>query len=70
MYLNGTLTDTFTGISWTDAAGTCTTQIGSIYGTVYYFNGKIDEIGAWTRLLTSTEITELYNLGAGKQYPN
>lgn len=31
--------------------------------------GKIDEVGVWSRALTSTEITELYNSGAGLQYP-
>ena len=34
------------------------------------FNGSIDAFNAWNRVLTQTEITELYNAGAGKQYPN
>ena len=33
------------------------------------FNGKIDEFGIWNRVLTATEITELYNAGTGKFYP-
>lgn len=36
----------------------------------FYLNGVQDEIGVWNRELTSTEVTELYNSGAGKQYPN
>jgi len=36
---------------------------------IAFFNGKIDEFGAWSRVLTSTEITELYNSGTGKFYP-
>jgi len=47
-------------------------------GAMYYgssptisnpFNGKIDAVNIWNRKLTSTEITELYNAGTGKQYP-
>ena len=33
------------------------------------FDGQIDEVGIWSRALTSTEVTELYNSGNGKQYP-
>jgi hypothetical protein len=31
--------------------------------------GDIDEVGIWSRVLTSTEVTQLYNGGAGLQYP-
>ncbi len=35
------------------------------------FDGIIDEVGVWkNKLLTATEVTELYNAGNGKQYPN
>lgn len=34
-----------------------------------YFNGIVDEIGLWKRVLTSTERTTLYNSGAGRTYP-
>ena len=30
-----------------------------------FYNGKIDEVGIWSRALTSTEISELYNNGDG-----
>jgi hypothetical protein len=33
------------------------------------FDGKIDEIGIWNKVLTSNEKTELYNSGNGLQYP-
>lgn len=39
-------------------------------GTAYYMRGIIDEVGVWNRELTATEVTELYNSGAAKQYPN
>lgn len=34
-----------------------------------YYNGSLDEIGIWNRILTADEITELYNSGSGKTYP-
>jgi hypothetical protein len=33
-----------------------------------YFNGKIDEVGVWSRALTTAEVTSLYNSGTGNQY--
>lgn len=33
------------------------------------FIGSIDEIGTWTRVLTSGELTDLWNAGAGETYP-
>ena len=33
------------------------------------FDGKIDEVAIWHRVLTPAERTELYNAGAGKTYP-
>lgn len=34
-----------------------------------FYNGKIDEFNVWNRVLTGSEITELYNSGSGKFYP-
>jgi len=39
---------------------------GSRAGSSQWFNGKIDEVGIWSRVLNSTEISELYN---GLAYP-
>lgn len=33
------------------------------------WDGVIDEVGVWSRVLTASEITELYNSGAGLTYP-
>lgn len=33
------------------------------------FTGKIDDIGVWNRVLTDSEITELWNNGSGLAYP-
>lgn len=35
----------------------------------FRFNGKLDEVGIWNVALTQAEVTELYNGGAGNQYP-
>ena len=43
-------------------------NIGARDSTIYYTNGNIDEVGIWNRVLTSAEITELYNGGEGLQY--
>ena len=34
-----------------------------------WFEGRIDELNIWSKKLTSTEVTELYNTGTGKFYP-
>jgi hypothetical protein len=41
------------------------------FGTsnTYCWNGVIDEIGIWTRVLTPAERTQLWNSGAGLVYP-
>ena len=33
------------------------------------FRGQIDESGHWNRVLTESEVTELYNSGKGKSFP-
>jgi hypothetical protein len=33
------------------------------------FNGQIDEVGTWTRALSPSEVTSLWNGGAGNSYP-
>lgn len=34
-----------------------------------YLNGRVDEVGIWSRELSSSEISQLYNGGAGLSYP-
>ena len=38
-------------------------------GSELYFDGLIDEVGLWRRVLTPAERTTLYNGGAGLTYP-
>ena len=37
-------------------------------GSFGYFNGRIDSVGFWKRVLTSAERTALYNSGNGLEY--
>ena len=44
--------------------GGSTLNIGSLKssnGTWYLFDGKLDELGYWDRVLTENEISDLYN---------
>jgi len=49
--------------------GTNNFLIGSVHGGGSYFDGLIDEVGIWDKVLSSDEITELFNSGAGLTYP-
>ena len=44
--------------------------IGSNGASNGVYDGLIDEVSIWNTDLSPSKITELYNAGAGKQYPN
>ena len=77
-YVNGV--STLTGIRVSNATVTevtytnpvkCSIGNSVIYLSNYMPNGsKIDALNIWNKVLTQSEITELYNSGNGKQYPN
>lgn len=48
--------------------GTADFRIGDVPYNNLYMAGQIDELGFWKRVLTSSEITELYNSGSGRDY--
>jgi len=66
-YVNGSLV--YTGslyqpsYIWRLHLGSC------VGGGAQLYNGMLDECGVWNRIITASEVTELYNAGAGKQYP-
>lgn len=64
--LLNTIRNTLTGSTSTTAVF----NLGKQQSAVGWYNGVLDEIGCWGKVLTPTEVTELYNSGAGKQYPN
>jgi len=71
IYFNGTpktlttITNTFTLSSY-NALGV---GLGVTVSSIAWLNAIVDEIGIWSKVLTATEVTELYNAGNGKQYP-
>ena len=77
LYINGVFEVQATNINLTISYGTRAIQptIGAYRGNNQgvlsvsnYFNGQVDALNIWNKKLTSTEIGELYNGGAGKQY--
>ena len=80
IYLNGTLQSVNrTGIldlapySASNLNTNCPFRIGAYTASdnttaLLTFNGSIDAFNIWNRVLTQSEITELYNSGNGKQY--
>lgn len=64
---NGTVDSTSHSTGSFDGTGPF--SIGSFGGFANRFDGLIDEVGFWKRVLTSQERTDLYNSGAGLAYP-
>ena len=69
IFLNGSLESSQAGSALTWQAGTTGFSIGKYANSSYYFNGAIDGTTVWTKALTNDEITQLYNMGGGVQYP-
>ncbi len=44
-------------------------SIGRNYDAGHPFDGSVDELGLWNRVLTGAEISALWNSGAGVTYP-
>lgn len=69
-YVNGTQQGTTqSGDNATIYNGTAPFELGAFQTDAQYFDGKMDEWGVWSRELTSGEISQLYNSGAGLTYP-
>lgn len=66
---NGTVNSTSTGGAAPDVSAS-QFRIGAreYSGAEGYFDGLIDEVGFWKKVLTPTERTWLYNAGAGRSY--
>lgn len=69
-YLNGTSLGS-TGSASPSSIGTTGYyfQVGASYGAGNLLTAIVDEVGVWSRVLTATEVSDLYNSGAGLQYP-
>jgi len=53
----------------TPSSGSSTLAFGRHVDTSHALDGAIDEVGIWNAELTSTDVTDLYNSGAGFEYP-
>ncbi|NTW33242.1 MAG: LamG domain-containing protein [Bacteroidetes bacterium] len=68
LYINGSSVSTGSTSYPSTTTTTATTKLG--YGTIgVSLSGLLDEVGIWSKALTSTEVTSLYNSGAGLQHP-
>ena len=69
-YLNGSAdgTATLAGIDTTLSLAVMGSQISGWFGPTF-FDGAIDEVGIWSRALSSPEVTQLYNGGTGLSFP-
>jgi hypothetical protein len=65
IYVNGVLEGTSTRVSTSAPTytGTIVKEIGFPYGGTNYYRGHIDEVAAFDKLLTSSEISNIYNGG-------
>jgi hypothetical protein len=70
IYINGAYQKNLTTMP-SVAVSTTNTYIGSRHGqnNDRGFEGRIDEVGVWSRALNITEISALYNSGDGFAYP-
>lgn len=59
--------------NFTETGGLCLStaplRLGATPMSAWYYNGYLDEVSIWSRVLTGSEITDLYNSGAGKMIP-
>jgi hypothetical protein len=62
---------TVDSMAMADPSHTSTTplRIGATGGGGQFWDGLIDEVGLWRRVLSAAERTQLYNAGAGVTYP-
>lgn len=67
VYKNSTLVNTYTMTA--SYTATSTLYIGRIVftGDNFQFVGRMDAVGLWSRALTSAEVSQLYNNGAGME---
>ena len=69
LYVNGTQSGSDVAVTTDVRYDTGTNHIGCSDSYSDFYDGKVDEFGIWSRALSDAEITELYNGGAGFQYP-
>lgn len=62
-YVNGSLITTYTGNNYTSTSSG-NWLMGKVHNsTAYSLNGYLDEVGVWTRVLSASDISSIYNSG-------
>lgn len=69
IYLDGTSVGTVASSGNGFSGSSTEFSIGRLWNNTNYPNAMFDEVGIWSRAITSTEVTSLYNAGAGLTYP-
>ena len=69
MYVNGVSEATDNTFPVTPVSATPNFFLGKATSGGNFLDAMEDEVGVWSRALSSAEVTELYNGGAGLQYP-
>lgn len=70
-YLDGSQsgsTQTGTNVAAINSVTSYNYVMGGIRTNLDYWDGGIDEFGIWDKVLTSTEVSDLYNSGSGLSY--
>jgi len=65
-YINGSLKNT-TSHSGGAFEGDGQFRIGHTFSGADYFDGQIDELGFWSRVISARDISDLYNNGEGRK---
>jgi hypothetical protein len=69
LYVNGVERDSSTDVGdYSRTTSAHKNYLGTSRNLNKYLDGKIDEVGIWSRALTSSEIGQLYNGGDGLSY--
>lgn len=68
LFVNGVSQGTKTGFPTSIVNNSQPFELAGNAGAGYHFDGKMDEVGIWTEILTQDHIDWLYNSGAGRTY--
>jgi len=66
---NGTERITGGAVTYTGNFNSMTPRMGTYNGVAEFYSGSADEAGYWEKTLSTTEISQLWNGGAGLAYP-
>ena len=70
MYVNGVLQSNTITASYTSNSTTYSARLGANPENSNYWQGRIDEVSYFSRRLSQSEVTDIYNSGTGRFYPD